>query len=85
VDRLTGALAGLATGLVVATLLWGLMLAAGSPIGGSSTPMQVSLRAATSASVFGRTAAKPLLPPFQAAFAPVLPRDPQQYFGSATT
>ena len=84
-NRSTGAALGVITALVASTLLWVMVSAAGNPVGGSSTGLQVQMRSAAQRSVLGKPLARAVGNPLLTLFQPVLPHDPNTYFGSASS
>ena len=83
VNQGTGALIGALTGFIAAVLLWVLLSAAASPLGGSLTSAQVRVRDQLKGSFLGSRILQPAAGAVEATFRPVLPHDLDTYFNGA--
>jgi uncharacterized membrane protein required for colicin V production len=79
----SGALIGAVTGFVATVLLWILLGAAASPLGGSLTSAQVHLRDQVQGSYLGPKILKPAAGAIRQTFSPVLPSDLSTYFNGS--
>ncbi len=83
-DHLTGALVGALTALAVATLGVVMLQGYSHPFGnGQPTSLQIRVRDTFDHSLLPQYLER-IESPIQVVFAPVFPRDPSQYFGSAS-
>jgi len=80
VNHGTGAVLGGLTGFIFAVLCWVLLSAAGSPVGGSLTSVQVQVRDQVRDSFLGPRILKPAEGVVELTFRPVLPHDLDTYF-----
>ncbi len=81
-NRLSGVIIGLLTAILLSVLLTYELKAAGNPIGGSQLDaMQQGIRDALNGSKIAVPLTNGLQKPIIAIFQPVLPADPQIYFG----
>ncbi len=80
VDRGSGAVVGVATALVGASLTLTLLLGASQPVEGSPDGAQISVHDAIRKAVLGPPLSDSLGSIAKLVFAPVIPRDPATYF-----
>jgi colicin V production protein len=81
-NRLSGVVIGVVTGLLLSIVLTYELQAAGNPIGGAQLDgMQQNIRDAVNGSHVAVPLTKAIGRPIIAIFQPVLPADPQIYFG----
>jgi uncharacterized membrane protein required for colicin V production len=81
-NRTLGTAIGLLTGIFLSVVLVYELNAAGNPIGGSVLdPLQVNIRDSVDHSLFMAKLVKTIDKPIIALFQPLLPGDPQIYFG----
>lgn len=81
-NRLSGVIIGVLTGLLLSVLVVYELQAAGNPFGGAQlTPNEQGIRDAVNGSHFAVPLTRALEKPIIALFQPVLPSDPQIYFG----
>ena len=80
VNHGSGALIGGLTGFIAMVLLWALLGAAASPLGGSLTSAQVHIRDQVHGSFLGPKMLQPAVGAVETTFRPVLPHDLSTYF-----
>lgn len=82
-NRITGSIVGVLTGLLLAVLVTHELIAAGNPFGGGQlNPLQARIHDATTGSHFAVPLYHAIGKPIIVIFQPVLPADPQIYFSS---
>jgi hypothetical protein len=82
-NRATGAIVGVVTGLLLAVVVTHELIAAGSPFGGGQlNGLQTRIHDATQGSKVAVPLYQAIGKPIVAVFQPVLPSDPQIYFSS---
>lgn len=81
-DRITGLILGIITGVVLATLVVYVLIGAGTPTPGPSSPFQDSIRTTVDTSAVKGLVARDG-GPIERLFSPVLPTDPSRFFSIA--
>ena len=79
-NKFTGVLLGVLTGLVASVLVVYMLNGAGNPLGGSLNSTQLSIKEGVDRSVIAKPLLNALGRPVLFFFRPVLPGDPQLYF-----
>lgn len=81
-NRTLGAIVGLITGFILSVIVVYELAAAANPYGGPQLDtLEIQLRDAVGHSAFGYNMVKAVKKPIIGLFQPVLPQDPQNYFG----